>query len=373
MATQKFSAIQRQAIWEAHGKKCAYSEELVSVSDMHIDHIIPESMADDLEAIGDLKRKLGLPGDFDIFGYENLLPCRPGKNLTKSGAVFETGQIQYFLGIARSKRDRIVKKVNELSGQQLRGRALILLQRCLEAGQLSAEEVADLLVQHDTNPAAIFELVEAMHFADSTEISELKKSDVDELRRRPVKFGANDHVSSVTLTHESGTTLEVSTCAEFDSAINAGFYAKTTFDITMAAYMTHQCGLLSAIEAAEGSARSFIAKPKIGISDLHLMPASIFPHLPNYEGGPSETYQDWVDRGAFVVRRTRHNVVVIEEPHGMGQQLVEVARADFNGDGIEDILLFEYCYATEGTFRFGKVTIITRTAADGLFQSITEK
>jgi hypothetical protein len=51
----------------------------------------------------------------------------------------------------------------------------------------------------------------------------------------------------------------------------------------------------------------------------------------------------------------------------MGQQLVEVARADFNGDGIEDILVFEYCYATHGTLRYGGIRLLTRATADGMF------
>ena len=38
---------------------------------------------------------------------------------------------------------------------------------------------------------------------------------------------------------------------------------------------------------------------------------------------------------------------------GMGQSLVdvlqEVIKYDLDGDSIEDILLFEYCYATQGT------------------------
>jgi hypothetical protein len=55
---------------------------------------------------------------------------------------------------------------------------------------------------------------------------------------------------------------------------------------------------------------------------------------------------------------------------GWGQQLIEVARADFNGDGIEDNLLFAYCYATHGTLGFGGVTIITRTGPDRVFERI---
>ncbi|WNC89121.1 hypothetical protein RI103_15715 [Paraburkholderia sp. FT54] len=52
----------------------------------------------------------------------------------------------------------------------------------------------------------------------------------------------------------------------------------------------------------------------------------------------------------------------------MGQQLIEVARADFNGDGIEDVLIFEYAWATGGTFGAGNIRILTRESADGLFE-----
>jgi len=54
----------------------------------------------------------------------------------------------------------------------------------------------------------------------------------------------------------------------------------------------------------------------------------------------------------------------------MGQQLVEVARADFNGDGIEDILVFEYGYATHGTLGFGGVRILTRRTASSRFEVV---
>jgi hypothetical protein len=55
----------------------------------------------------------------------------------------------------------------------------------------------------------------------------------------------------------------------------------------------------------------------------------------------------------------------------MGQHLVEVARADFDGDGIEEILLFEYCYATHGTLGFGGVTILRRRGPNALFERVT--
>lgn len=78
MSTQKFSAAEREAIWLAHGKKCAYTGKLLDVSNFHIDHIIPESLTKDSAALKDKIAKLNLPVDFNIHGYENLLPYCQG-------------------------------------------------------------------------------------------------------------------------------------------------------------------------------------------------------------------------------------------------------------------------------------------------------
>ena len=82
------------------------------------------------------------------------------------------------------------------------------------------------------------------------------------------------------------------------------------------------------------------------------------------------TYQSKVNDGVLVVENACQNSLSIREPNGMGQSLVEVVRADFNGDGIEDILLFEYCYATHGTLGYGGIRILTRKSIDGKFETV---
>jgi hypothetical protein len=54
----------------------------------------------------------------------------------------------------------------------------------------------------------------------------------------------------------------------------------------------------------------------------------------------------------------------------MAQHLIEVVRADFNGDGLEEILLFNYFYVTDGTFGSGGILILARKAPDGLFEVV---
>ncbi|MFL9964918.1 hypothetical protein PQR02_28485 [Paraburkholderia sediminicola] len=71
----------------------------------------------------------------------------------------------------------------------------------------------------------------------------------------------------------------------------------------------------------------------------------------------------------MVVKDVRQNSITGESNY-MGQRIIEVARADFNGDGIEDNLHFEYAWATEGTLGLGGIRVFTRNSSDGLFEEV---
>lgn len=369
MSAQVFSAAQREAIWIAHDRKCAYTRQLIDVSNFHIDHVLPESLADDPAKLADALSKLGLPATFDIYGYSNLVPCQPGANLQKGAVVFEPAHIHYFLGLAAAKSAAVQENLQRIEKRKNRGKALILLQQALERGELAADEVADILQKFTEQPSEIFALLEGMRFADTAEIRLVARSELDALRDRPIKLGQNDQIDGVTLTNDAGIERLVRTCREYDAALSEGFFAYTNVDIKMSTWFEHQCGLLKALESASLPTTTFIADPRVSILDLNLMPFSLFPQFGEADANPeeNETYQAKVDDGSLVIKRIGNNLLQIQEPEGMGQQLIEVARADFNGDGVEDILLFEYCYATHGTLGYGGVRVITRLTAEGKF------
>ncbi|MFV8799056.1 HNH endonuclease [Yersinia sp. LJYL362] len=372
MSKQSFTAAQREAIWLAHSKKCAYTRELLDISNFHIDHIIPETLNSNPKLRSDTLRKLNLSQDFDLLGWENLLPCRPGANLQKSAEVFEPAHTHFFLGVAASKKTDVVDHLKIIEHRKNRGRALILLQQCLERGELTAVEIAQVLEQYREEPEAIFELLQGMQFTDEDEITVISRADIETLRNRSVRLGENNHINGVTLTNDDDVERFVSTCREYDEALSQGFYAKTTFDMKMASWFEHQCGLLSALEAADSPERSFVANPRVSVIDLSLMPFYLFPNLSDVADSIESniSYQDKVDDGTLTIKRVSQNLLRIESS-SMGQQLIEVIRADFNSDGIEDILLFEYCYATEGTLGFGGVKMITRFSSTGMFELIS--
>lgn len=236
MSNQKFSASQREALWLAHEKKCAYTRELLDVSSFHIDHIVPESLADDPIELERVKTILKLDTDFDLYGYENLLPCRAGANLQKGSLVLEEAHTHFFLGIAASKKAEVQWSLEKIEKRKSRGKALILLQQCLERGELSPSEVANILEDYNEQPQEIFRLLEGLQFADATEIRTIAKAEIEDLRSRPIQLGQNDHIDGVTLTNDANEEVYVRTCKEYDTAIQAGYYALTNFDIKMSVF-----------------------------------------------------------------------------------------------------------------------------------------
>ena len=221
----------------------------------------------------------------------------------------------------------------------------------------------------------IFELIKDIKFADGTEVKSIAKADIDDLRDLPVWMGAIDLLDGLTLTHKQKEKLRVHTCREYNSAMESGYYADTGFDVKMSVWFKFQCGLLNALETAEIPRKSFISDPKVGVINLELLRFAIFPYnladsLDWEEAGDlTETYQNMVDEGALKVQRAEKNVLQIEDD-GMWQGLEEVVRADFNNDGIEDILVFEYHRAIGGTLGFGGIIVLTRKSMDGKLEEV---
>lgn len=374
MSSQQFSAAQREAIWLAHECKCAYTRELIDVSDFHIDHILPESLAGDSSRFESIKVTLDLPVNFDLFGYDNLLPCKARANLQKGPLILDNPRLQFFLWIASSKKDEVEANLARIEKRKNRGKAVILLQQCLERGELTPDEVSSILLKHSDSPEAIFSLIEGMRFADTDIVKFITKSDLDTLSRSPIHLGhISGELDCVTLTNEFQDTRHVRTCYEFDESIKQGFFVQGGhFHVSAATPFIHLCGLISALQNARTPLISHIAVPRVSILDLDRLPFLLFPcfEKPSERIDTRTTYQDKVTDGTLIIRRLRQNLLQIEEPEGMGQQLIEVVRADFNGDGFEDMLLFEYCYATHGTFCFSGIRILTRTSPEGMFEEL---
>lgn len=372
MSSQKFSFEEREAIWSAYNKKCIYSSEPLKIDNFHIDHIIPEEYSWKKIEFKELASNLGLGESFDIFGFENLVPCTPNANLRKNKLLFEKSAMLFYLKIAQSKKKRIIENLEKINRRNNKGKASVHILQYLEQGRLSPDEVSDILEKYRESPQAIFDLLKELKFEGSDDIDRVAKENIDTLMTMPVKMGDNEHISGLDLWSEQSGEIHVSSCNDYEKAILEGFLPKTNADIKLSVFFEHQCGLLKALKKASIPSESYLDKPHRGIVDLNLLPFTYFPYIGEIDGEykGDETYQDKINKGELFIKRVEHNSITIEEPEGMGQLLIEVVRADFDGDGVEDILLYEYCYATHGTLGFGGIRVLTRKCADGFFEEV---
>ena len=340
MSKKKFSAAEREAIWIAHGKKCAYTGKLLDVSNFHIDHIIPESLTKDPAALKNKIAELNLPDDFNIHGYKNLLPCWPGANYQKSNLILHN--LNFYLSLAAAKKEKIETNLDRIEKQQYSGKLLILLQQHIERGDLNSDKVAEILQQYSEHPENIFELIESMPFANSSEVKSIAKADIDSLWDLPICFGEY-YIDGLPFTNEEGKQIFVRTCREYEFAYEQGYRADSNAVLKMSASFQQRCGLLKYLQFATRAQHSFISNPKVGVVDLELLPLLLFPwYEDDFKSTELDTtYQCKVGKGELVVKGLSQNSLIIEGDV-MGQRLIEMVRADLNGDGIEDILLFEF-------------------------------
>ena len=218
-----------------------------------------------------------------------------------------------------------------------------------------------------------FELVKSVKFADGTEVRSVTKADIETLRDLPIDMGGNK-TDGVTLTKRRNDKIHVRTCREYDSALEDGYYPSSTYDISMASWFKYPCGLLSLLETAAIPQQSFIPTSSEEVLNLELLPLSLFPVVTDFEQTygyniDNVTYQDRVEKGLLKVTDRGHNWFSCEDD-GLRQHLTEVARADFNSDRIEDILLSEAVHATQGTYRTYDLIILTRKSMDGKYEKI---
>ena len=95
----------RCAVWETHGRRCWLCNEPVELRNLALDHVIPKSLTDEKRQT--VFQDLGLPDDFDIDGFKNLLPSHQSCNRLKATQVFDP--VPLFLAT--------LKRLNKLAGK----------------------------------------------------------------------------------------------------------------------------------------------------------------------------------------------------------------------------------------------------------------
>lgn len=212
-----------------------------------------------------------------------------------------------------------------------------------------------------------FKIAEPLAFKGRVVSGSLRQSDIPRLLDLPVRNGNTGPAEryGVEMTRPNHTTFTAYTCREWKKARAAGAYSATTYDMAMESSFIDTCGLLFELQKAKLPIKSFIANPRVTLADVNLLPAEILASLP--EGGEPDRL-----RGKTVADAVPPQDIKEAEAErltvsygGLRQSFWEGARADFNGDGIEDILVFTGGRAEGGTMGYADYFILTRTSAAG--------
>jgi hypothetical protein len=118
----------------------------VFYSDVQIDHVFPEDLLGDSEALEKVKSDYGLGADYNINGFENWVTCHQGCNLRKRNAVLPNAP-QTLFTVAQLKQ-RAPKLESESKRYVTKKRAeeiLGLLASALTAGSLTRGDVLELI------------------------------------------------------------------------------------------------------------------------------------------------------------------------------------------------------------------------------------
>lgn len=214
-----------------------------------------------------------------------------------------------------------------------------------------------------------FKLTKPIDLADGTKRTSFKKSEIESIQDLPIYMAT---FKTATLTNKERKQIQVRTCREYDTALEQGYRPYTGTDVISSAWLKYPCRTLNLLQQAVKPKQSFLPAPE-QLYDPKLLPLMLFPVITDFEQTygyniENDTYQDQINKGLFKVIQPEKRADVCYEGDGLRQYLTQIVRTDFNGDGTEDVLLYEAVYAyPQGSYRVFDLIILTRKSADGKF------
>jgi len=131
--------------------KCFYCGQPVDLLSLHVDHVLPKSLANDptrLEAtLRDYEVIENYP-DFSLDALSNMVPSHGAScNLRKGDAVYPKQTTLFYLSITHKSLPQILAELHRLRTTATRGDVLGKLEMLIEKGAISDSEVADVVAE----------------------------------------------------------------------------------------------------------------------------------------------------------------------------------------------------------------------------------
>jgi hypothetical protein len=197
----------------------------------------------------------------------------------------------------------------------------------------------------------------------------VRKREIAALLDLPIRNG-NSNMNEgygVEMTWPNYDEATVYTCRQWMKALKEQAYSATTYDMAMESSFVHTCGLLLELQNARVPLKSFIKNPKVTLADLDLLPAEILESEPDDLEGDTEPLSGQTVSKVVPAKDIKSvNDKELTLSYGnFRQSFWEAARADFDGSGYEELLVFTGGRAEGGTLGYSDYLILTRTKPSG--------
>jgi HNH endonuclease len=348
----------RIGLWEAHKRRCIYCGEPLSYRQVEIDHLIPRHLSAKKDELREILSELKLPENFDLNDRHNLLPVHAHCNREKSGSVFRADTVLYYLERTAGLADEVTRHEQIYLRKSRGDRVLAALQLALALDELTPKQVLEIL---DTRTLAKqFEVVGAIEFANRVVSGMLGRGDVESLLDEPL-LPRKHGLEKLEMERGASSARErraVTTCRQWADAVIAGFSPACNYDIKEEAFFKKAYSLIHALSIAQVADTSFLNE-RVGLNSLELLPVTVLPCLSRDDvdelaelNARGVSVEGLAKEGRVRIERASRDHVSLIFEH-LGKAFWAVFRADLNGDGIEDLLVSTYLWATEGTLGVG--------------------
>lgn len=368
MAGRKTSFFLRQALWEAHGHRCGYCLNPLKFAEMEVEHIVPLAFQDlPGEEWQITAKKNGLPPSFEFEAPTNFLPsCRTCNRRKGSEFLIRDGTI-LLLSIAERMAPRVVELSEWFRQEDDKDRQRFALAGALDAGTLTKEDVQNV-VSSVRATKGIFSLSAPFSVFGDASLKELSQQQYDYYLDHGLAL-PDWLKDGLKLDSDSSDVTHVKTLREYVDARSRGFYPLSNACMkTAAAWFERPLDVLKALKKARVAERSFIDDPKKGIADIALLPASLLFNLEE-KISPDTTIQALVTAGKANITRVASDLIEIDyDEHWT--VLLELMRADLDGDGIQDMLVHVGGGPLGGTMYMSYTTALARRSTTEPFSIV---
>ncbi len=366
MSTTGFNDVFRTALWNTYKHRCFYCNQPLDWDELQIDHLVPEWMQEDTKKLAALVIDLGLKADFKVNEAYNLVPAHSKCNLKKSGYVFESSAILFYLQLSKSKNRTLNAEIDRLNSRKNKGVILSKLQSALATNLIDLDEMSTLIekAKQDEWSAKSIDLPHDIEFIDgvfkSFYLNENYSWLYDKILPETGLVLTNDH-SELKYPH---------TVRDWIEATKDGFYPNTNADIKMSSGFLFLEEFLKILEFAKMPKMSFISDPWLTLKDLDSLSPSLLVD-------PEKGLKEYIYKGLSIGDLVRMDIIKINssdryefslEYNWMETSMREQFRADFNDDGIEDIFVQGWCRAIGGTLGFAFTSVLTKYSKHHLIE-----